>query len=267
MPRHLRNPISLRNLTHLRTSPWVRLCLVALAVGFCAYGLVAQRTEVTAALRDLHWYSVALAILVAIAGLGFMMLAWRSLLADLGSPLRLRPAARIMFVGQLGKYVPGMVWAFAAQIELAREYDVPRRRSASATAVSVAVTLATGLIVAAIALPLTSGSAATHYWWVLACAPLLLIALYPPLLGVALDLAPQARPATTARTQRHPARPDQMRGLDRARLGLLWAATLAARRGRERARDRGPPALARRVRARLVGWLPTRDLPERRGAA
>ncbi len=47
---------------------------------------------------------------------------------------------------------------------------------------------ATGLIVAAIALPLTSGGAATHYWWVLACAPLLLIALYPPLLGAALDL-------------------------------------------------------------------------------
>ena len=92
-----------------------------------------------------------------------------------------------MFIGQLGKYVPGMVWAFAAQIELAREYDVPRRRSASATAVSVAVTLATGLIVAAIALPLTSHSAAPHYWWVLACAPLLLVALYPPLLGAALD--------------------------------------------------------------------------------
>ncbi len=188
MPRHLRNPVSLRNLTRLRTSPWVRLCLVALALGFCAYGLAAQRTEVTTALRDLHWYSVVLATLAAIAGLGFMMLAWRSLLADLGSPLRPRPAARIMFVGQLGKYVPGMVWALAAQIELAREYDVPRRRSASATAVSVTVTLCTGLIVAAIALPLTSGTAATHYWWLLACAPLLLIALYPPLLGAALDL-------------------------------------------------------------------------------
>jgi uncharacterized membrane protein YbhN (UPF0104 family) len=178
----------LRNLTRMRTSPWVRLGLVALAVGFCVYGLVTQRAEVTNALRNLHWYSVAAAILAAIAGLGFMMLAWRSLLADLGSPLRLRPAARIMFVGQLGKYVPGMVWAFAAQVELAREYKVPRRRSASATAITVAVTLATGLIVAAVTLPLTSHSAARHYWWVLACAPLLLVCLYPPLLGAALDL-------------------------------------------------------------------------------
>ncbi|HUK68634.1 MAG TPA: lysylphosphatidylglycerol synthase transmembrane domain-containing protein [Streptosporangiaceae bacterium] len=189
MPRHPRNLTSLRTPAQLRTSPWVRLGLVALAVGFCAYGLVAQRAEVATALRHLHWYSVALAILAAIAGLGFMMLAWRSLLADLGSPIRLRPATRVMFIGQLGKYVPGMVWAFAAQVELAREYNVPRKRSASATAVGMAVTLATGLLVAAIALPLTSHSAASHYWWLLACAPLLLVALYPPLLGAALDFA------------------------------------------------------------------------------
>ena len=186
--RHLRNLISMRNLTRMRTSPWVRLGLVALALGFCVYGLVAQRAEVTDALRHLHWYSVAAAILAAIAGLGFMMLAWRSLLADLGSPLRLRPATKIMFIGQLGKYVPGMVWAFAAQVELAREYKVPRRRSASATAITVAVTLTTGLIVAAVTLPLTSHSAARHYWWVLACAPLLLVCLHPKLLGAALDL-------------------------------------------------------------------------------
>jgi hypothetical protein len=189
VPRHLRNEISVRNLTRLRKSPWVRLGLVALAVGFCAYGLIAQRAEVTSALADLHWYSIAAAIVAAIAGLCFMMLAWRSLLADLGSPLRVRPATRIMFVGQLGKYVPGMVWAFAAQVELAREYNVPRRRSASATAVTVAVTLATGLIVAAVTLPLTSHSAVRHYWWVLACTPVLLIGLYPPLLGAALDFA------------------------------------------------------------------------------
>jgi uncharacterized membrane protein YbhN (UPF0104 family) len=192
--RHLRDlisfrdPISLRNLTRMRTSPWVRLGLVALALGFCVYGLIVQHAEVTNALRHLHWYSVAAAILAAIAGLGFMMLAWRSLLANLGSPLRLRTATKIMFIGQLGKYVPGMVWAFAAQVELAREYKVPRSRSASATAITVAVTLTTGLIVAAVTLPLTSHSAARHYWWVLACAPLLLVCLYPPLLGTALDL-------------------------------------------------------------------------------
>ncbi len=181
------NANRLTALTGLRTNSWVRLGLVAIALGFCAYGLVTQRAQVTAALRHLHAYSVAAAVASALAGLGFMMLAWRSLLADLGSPLSVRAASRVMFVSQLGKYVPGVVWAFAAQLELASDYAIPRRRSATATVVGVAVTIVTGLIMAALTLPLTSRSAAAHYWWVLACAPIILIGLYPPLLGGALD--------------------------------------------------------------------------------
>jgi hypothetical protein len=51
------------------------------------------------------------------------------------------------------------------------------------------VTLATGLLVAAVALPLSSGAAARQYWWALALAPPALIALYPPVMGWALDRA------------------------------------------------------------------------------
>ena len=77
----------------------------------------------------------------------------------------------------------------AAQVELARAYEVPRRRSASATVVAMLITLATGLLVAAVALPLSSGAAARQYWWALALAPPALIALYPPVMGWALDRA------------------------------------------------------------------------------
>jgi hypothetical protein len=171
----------------LRTSPWLRGGLAALAVAFGVYGLVNQHAEAGAALDRLAWFAVLGAVGAAAAGLGCMMLAWRSLLADLGSPLTPRVAARVMFIGQLGKYVPGAVWAVAAQVELARDHGVPRRRTASATVVAMAVTLAAGLITAAVALPLTSAHAARQYWWVLGFAPLLLIALYPPLLGAALD--------------------------------------------------------------------------------
>src|SRR2546429_1126324 len=133
-----------------------------------------------AALHHLAWYSVAGAAVAVIAGLGCMMLAWRALLADLGSPLPLRPAARILFIAQLGKYVPGAVWAMAAQVQLARGYEVPRRRSASATVVAMLVTLATGLLVAAVALPLSSGAAARPYWGALAPGPPRRVPLCPP---------------------------------------------------------------------------------------
>jgi glycosyltransferase 2 family protein len=174
---------------HLAASRWVKLGLLAITLGFCAYGLYAERADMAAALHHLAWYSVAGAAVAVIAGLGCMMLSWRALLADLGSPLRLRAATRILFVAQLGKYVPGSVWAMAAQVELARGHEVPRRRSASATVVAMLVTLATGLLVAAVALPLSSGAAVRHYWWALALAPPALIALYPPVMGWALDRA------------------------------------------------------------------------------
>jgi len=174
---------------HLAASRWVKLGLLAITLGFCAYGLYAERADMAAALHQLAWYSVAGAAVAVIAGLGCMMLAWRALLADLGSPLPLRPAARVLFVAQLGKYVPGAVWAMAAQVELARSYEVPRRRSASATVVAMLITLATGLLVAAVALPLSSGAAARQYWWALALAPPALIALYPPVMGWGLDRA------------------------------------------------------------------------------
>jgi hypothetical protein len=123
-----------------------------------------------------------------IAGLGCMLLAWRALLAGLGSPLPLPAAIRVMFIGQLGKYVPGAVWALAAQVELARDYDVPRRRSTAASLVGMAVTLVVGLIAAGVMLPLTSAHAAAHYWWLLAVTPLAAACLHPRIIKFGLDL-------------------------------------------------------------------------------
>ena len=176
----------------LRESTWLRAGLLAAVVGLAVYGLASQWPQVHSALAKLAWYDVAGAALCALAGLGCMMLAWRALLADLGSPLPLRTAIRVMFVGQLGKYVPGAVWAVAAQVELARDYAVPRRRSATASLVGMAVTLVVGLVAAAVTLPLTSAHAVRQYWWVLAIAPLVAVCLYPKIIKFDLDLALRA---------------------------------------------------------------------------
>jgi glycosyltransferase 2 family protein len=175
--------------TRLVQSPWLRAALLAVAVGLALYGLASQWTQVQAALAKLDGYDVAGAAVCAIAGLGCMLLAWRALLADLGSPLPLAAAIRVLFVGQLGKYVPGAVWALAAQVELARDYDVPRWRSATASLVGMAVTLVVGLVAAGVTLPLTSAHAVRQYWWVLAITPLVAICLHPGIIRFGLDLA------------------------------------------------------------------------------
>ncbi len=172
----------------LTQNPWLRAVLLAAAAGLAGYGLVSQWHAVHAALIRLAWYDVAGAAACAIAGLGCMMLAWRALLAGLGSPLPLPAAIRVMSIGQLGKYVPGAVWALAAQVELARDYDVPRRRSTAASLVAMAVTLVVGLIAAGLMLPLTSARALGHYWWVLAVTPLAAACLHPRVIGFGLGL-------------------------------------------------------------------------------
>ena len=142
-----------------------------------------------AALGQLAAYDVIGAVLAVVAALGCMMLAWRALLTDLGSPLPQPAAIRVMFLGQLGKYVPGAVWAVAAQVSLAQDYQVPKRRSGAASLISMAITLVVGLIVAGVTLPLASAGALRHYWWVLLCIPVLLVGLYPPVTTFGLDLA------------------------------------------------------------------------------
>src|SRR6201985_1028901 len=170
-------------------SPWLRAALLVRAAGLAVYGLASQWTQVQAALAKLDGWDVVGAAVSAIAGLGCMMLAWRALLADLGSPLPLPAAIRVMFVGQLGKYVPGAVWAVAAQVELARDYAVPRRRSGTASLVAMAVTLVLGVVMARVTLPLVSAHAVRQYWWVLAVTPLAAACLYPPVIKFGLDRA------------------------------------------------------------------------------
>ena len=181
-----------RVLRRLSASPWLRAGLLAIALGFACYGLVSQWPQVRAALGQLAAYDVIGAVLAVVAALGCMMLAWRALLTDLGSPLPQPAAIRVMFLGQLGKYVPGAVWAVAAQVSLAQDYQVPKKRSGAASLISMAITLVVGLIVAGVTLPLASAGALRQYWWVLLCIPVLLVGLYPPVTTFGLGLALKA---------------------------------------------------------------------------
>ncbi len=176
-------------LSRARTSSHVRLALLAVVLVCCGYGLAVEWPGMRAALGRTHWYSVAGSAAAAMAGAGSMMLAWRALLADLGSPLPVGMAARVTFLGQLGKYVPGAIWSFAAHVELGYDYDVPRRRGAASVVTALAVTVAVGLAIAALGLPLASAAAARHYLWALALLPVMLVCLCPPVLGRLTDRA------------------------------------------------------------------------------
>ena len=173
----------------LRASRALRAGFAVLAVAFLVSALVSQWGKATAALSALSWWSLALAAAAGIMAPGGAMLAWRALLADLGSPLALRPAVQVMFLGQLGKYLPGGVWQGGATMELGRDHAAPRKRTFTATVLAMAITLAAALALTAIALPFTSAGAARSYWWALALVPVVAAALHPRVLTGALNVA------------------------------------------------------------------------------
>jgi hypothetical protein len=92
----------------------------------------------------------------------------------------------VLFVGQLGKYLPGSVWPVLAQMELATEHNVPRLRTGAASIVNMGLSLLCALLTAFVTLPVTSGF--TRYWWAFLMALPLLACLYPPVLNRLLRL-------------------------------------------------------------------------------
>jgi uncharacterized membrane protein YbhN (UPF0104 family) len=135
-----------------------------------------------AAARDVGTASALGSLAAVLVGLLASAMVWRALLADLGTELSLRPALHVFFLGQLGKYVPGSVFAIAAQMELGRTQGAPRSRVGTASLVFMGVLVAAGLLSAAVALPLTSPAALRDFAWVLLVLPVALLALAPPVL-------------------------------------------------------------------------------------
>src|SRR5690348_7951361 len=91
--------------------------------------------------------------LLVLAGLGASVLTWRRSMSELGSTLRFREAAKIYLVGQLGKYLPGSLWALLVQMELSRKISVPRFRGLAASVVAIRINVGTGLAVGLLVIP------------------------------------------------------------------------------------------------------------------
>jgi uncharacterized membrane protein YbhN (UPF0104 family) len=163
----------------------VRWGFVAITVAIGVFAVVHDWSSLRHALVSLGFWPVAGALGAILLALTAAMQVWRVLLGALGSPLPARPAARIMFIGQLGKYLPGSIWPVLAQMELGNEYQVPRHRSASAAVLTMLLTVLTGLLTALVALPFVAGS--TNYAWALLAAPVLLVLLIPRVLNAVLN--------------------------------------------------------------------------------
>jgi glycosyltransferase 2 family protein len=166
----------------------VRLVVLVAFLGALAWSLTTQWGVVRPLLGQLSPPSLGAALAAVAAGVLATFLCWREVLADLGGRLPALAGARVFFLGQLGKYLPGSLWPVMAQMELGRDYQVPERASGSAVGVFLLVVVGTGLAVAAAGAPLLGPDALHAYWWLLAVLPLWLLVLLPPVLNRLLAL-------------------------------------------------------------------------------
>ena len=197
-----------RALAVVRSRP-ARIVFGLLAAGLALWAVGSRWQEVLDAGRRLD-------PLVVLAAAGFTVLnvttaglGWWTALADLGSRLPLGAAARIFYLGQLGKYVPGSVWPVVAQAELGRDHQVPRRRTATATFLSMLIGLTTALLLVLALLPVAPGVLPDGFGWVALLVLPLLVVLHPRVLAFGVNRVlrvlrrdPLERPTTVAGTVR-----------------------------------------------------------------
>lgn len=177
----------LRALDLLR-SPWARRGFLLAAVTAAGVALVVERDAAGRALGQVSWSFVALALGLSVLNVLFAALSWRAVAGGLGAPLGVRDAAVVYLVGQVGKYLPGSVWNLLASAELGRDRGVGRRLTVGTLLVGVLLSAVVGGALVLVTLPGAGGTPLEAYGWLVLLAPVVLLAVLPPVLGRVLDL-------------------------------------------------------------------------------
>jgi hypothetical protein len=122
---------------------------------------------------------VVLSLVLALVGVVGSYLQWRSVLIGLDVRFGVLEGARVFFVSQLGKYLPGSVWPIVMQMEAGRRRGASRKTMLAGNLITVLLSMCVGLVLAATLLPFSSPATLHRFWWALAALPLLLVLVHP----------------------------------------------------------------------------------------
>jgi glycosyltransferase 2 family protein len=157
--------------------------LVLVLLGAFGWALAGRWDEVVAALRDQNPLVLLASLALCLLAVLMSFLLWRGTLATLGSDVPARKVARMFFVAQLGKYVPGSVWPVVAQMRMGREIGLPRARVGLAFLLTLGLSLLWGLIAGLAALPALVAQEGRGFTAVLFSLPLVLALLVPRIIN------------------------------------------------------------------------------------
>ncbi len=192
--------------------------IVLLLVVIVAAGLALRRHwgEVAETVASLSWRTWLPSMVFVPIAIGCSTMSWQAFVDELGEPIGAARGAQIYLVGQLGKYVPGSVWAYVLQLELGRRAGLARARIFAATVFSIAVAVVAALISGSMAIPavVRTDDALSALTWLYLLLPVGVVCLHPRILSWA------ARQGFRILRRPAPAHPIRKRAVARS---LGWA--------------------------------------------
>jgi len=161
------------------------VCAVAASIG---YAVVSLWSDVRDTFLALDPWAIAGALVAALAAIGANVKAWQAVLRELDHDVSTVAAGRMYLVGQLGKYLPGSVWAFVMQVELSLRAGIPRARSFAASLVLIGMSTTAALLLGLMGLPSLHAVGGAAIWAAVALVPIALVCAVPPVLSRLVDL-------------------------------------------------------------------------------
>jgi uncharacterized membrane protein YbhN (UPF0104 family) len=140
------------------------LIIGLVGLGFAVFALYSAWDELLAA--DFAPAGLASAGIIGLVGMATIGANWMRILRILGSSPPLRSGIRWYFVGQLGKYIPGGLWAVLGRAELATRGGTPRPVAYSSVAMSLITTYAAAASTGAVFIGLGSEGSSTRLAWI-----------------------------------------------------------------------------------------------------
>lgn len=130
----------------------VQVAIVAVVLAFVARSIARQWGEL-AALRatvDVDWSLMAASAAVVLISYAVLIWTWQRTVRAWGEQLSFRDAARIWFISNLGRYIPGKVWQIGAMGVLAQRAGVSPVAAVGSSLVVSIVNVLAGIAVAAL---------------------------------------------------------------------------------------------------------------------
>ncbi|MBA2708760.1 MAG: flippase-like domain-containing protein [Gemmatimonadaceae bacterium] len=121
--------------------------LAAAIVWYAIRALQGQWRNAAARLGSLdpQWTVIGASAVIVLLTYVLLIDAWRQVVTASGDRLSFGTAARIWFVSNLGKYVPGKVWSIAAMTMMARQSSVSPVVAAGSSVLMQVVSIVTGI--------------------------------------------------------------------------------------------------------------------------